>query len=223
MLQFHSNLHSSHLVYRAPRKATLCYSIRECPFAKDSNGKWREDDSAARFSPEQGVLPGIFSNYITGRKTRSKKPSWVGRFQEESSPKFPKSKDAGKVSENSVWAWSRWRKAHTNLTWIGEIRFGPLLCLQWFFRLNHCARQWEIYCWEEEMLHKVKQDHGGSQNDKPKKSWASRHWLWKQQNWILFTRYSLTYFFVNIPFWRTGITNGSTSQRSTELIERDQY
>lgn len=85
MLQFHSNLHSSHLVYRAPHTATLCYSIRECPFAKDSNWKWREGDLAARFSPEQGVLPGIFSNYSTGRKTRRKQPLWVGRVQEESS------------------------------------------------------------------------------------------------------------------------------------------
>lgn len=78
---------------------------------------------------------------------------------------MPKSKDAGKVSENSGVGEE---KAHTELTEIRKIRFGPLLWQQWFFRFNHSAHQQEGSCWEEGILHKVKQDYGSSQNDKAK-------------------------------------------------------
>lgn len=101
-------------------------------------------------------------------KRGAKTPLRVVRVQEERSHKIPKSKDARYISKNSIWACSSWRKAYTDLTGIRKIRFGPLLRQQWFFRFNHSAHQQEVACWEQGILHKVKQDYGSSQNDKAK-------------------------------------------------------
>lgn len=73
------------------------------------------------------------------------------------------------------------------------------------------------------MLHKVKQDYGGSQNDKAKEILGFQALTQKAAELNPIYKVPIDLLFVNIPFWRKEIRNGSTSQRSTELIKRDQY
>ena len=116
--------------------------------------------------------------------------------------------------------WSGRRKACTELTGIRKIRFGPLPWQQWFFRFSHSAHQQEASCWENRILHKVKQDHGSSQNDKAKEILGFRPPTWKATELNPIYKVLVDLFFVNIPFWRKGIR---APQRSVDLIERDLY
>lgn len=151
-------------------------------------GRWFSFKDLSRASSPRNFLVFISME----EKERASNP-WDVSVQEESSHKIPKSKGARQVYQSSVCSWSGGRKAYTELTGVEKSTLG--LCYGNRDSLGlvtaHAKKKFLV---ESRESCKDKQEHGSSQNDKAKEPWASSHRLRKQQNWILFTRYSLTYF-----------------------------